>query len=89
MLIANCYTLSLSMSMSIFGVSHHLLCPINYSSMFNQLVRQTSLSTLVGDSDARFLLTIFPDRPTENKRSYGTVVAGVARYSVAYLGFVV
>jgi len=42
------------------------------------LLRQTSLLTFPGDSEARFLLTILRD--TENSRSQGTVVAGVVRY---------
>ena len=43
----------------------------------NQLLRHTSLLTLLGQRAALFLLT-FPE--VENSRSQGTVVAGDAKY---------
>ena len=51
------------------------------SQSLSQLLRQASLLTFPGDSEARFLLTILPD--TENSRSQGTVVAGVVTYMQA------
>ena len=47
------------------------------SSFFNQLLSETSLVILSADSDARFLVTMFPDN--ENSLSHGTVVAGEAK----------
>ena len=44
----------------------------------SQLLRQTSLLTLFGDSDARLLFTMSSE--TENNLSHGTVEAGGTNY---------